>query len=123
MYVKKIESWRCHCHMQINFQQLRNIMKESGLPVYRDDAPTYAEYPYIVYEFVNEMHKRTSNKVVKSLPLYQIAVITDGTEKDIESLKEVFNKYSFPYEMFEGYPYDENDSTVTQFITYVRCVQ
>lgn len=98
-------------------------MRESGLPVYRDGAPTNAKYPYIVYEFVNEMHKRSSNKVVKSLPLYQIAVITDGTEADYEPLKEVFNKYSVPYEMFEGYPYDENDDTVMQFITYVRCVQ
>lgn len=109
--------------MQINFQQLRNLMKESGMPVYRDYAPTTAKYPYIVYEFVNEMHKRTSNKVVKSLPLYQIAVITDGIETDIVPLKDVFNDNKVPYEMFEGYPYDENDDTITQFITYVRCVQ
>lgn len=109
--------------MQISFQQLREIMKESGIPVYRDDAPTNAQYPYIVYEFVNETHKRTSNKVVKSMPLYQISVITDGIETDIEQLKEVFNKYNVPYEMFEAIPYDENDDTVIQFITYVRCVQ
>lgn len=109
--------------MQINFQQLRNLMKESGMPVYRDSAPTTAKYPYIVYEFVNEMHKRTSNKVVKSMPLYQIAVITDGIETNIGPLKKVFNENEVPYEMFEGYPYDENDDTITQFITYVRCVQ
>lgn len=98
-------------------------MRESGMPVYRDNAPTTAKYPYIVYEFVNEMHKRTSNKVIKSMPLYQIAVITDGIETDIEPLKEVFNINNVPYEMFETYPYDENDDTITQFITYVRCVQ
>lgn len=109
--------------MQINFQQLRNIMKESGLPVYRDNAPTTAKYPYIVYEFVNEMHKRTSNKVISNMPLYQIAVITDGIETDIEPLKAVFNENNVPYEMFFGIPFDENDDTVTQFITYVRCVQ
>jgi hypothetical protein len=109
--------------MQISFQQLRTIMRESGLSVYRDGAPTTAKYPYIVYEYVNELHKRSSNRVVKSLPLYQIAIITDGTESDYEPLKEVFNTYSVPYEMFEGIPYDENDDTVTQFITYVRCVQ
>lgn len=109
--------------MQISFQQLRNIMKESGIPVYRDSAPTSAKYPYIVYEFVNETHKRSSNQVIKSLPLYQIAVITDGTEQDIEPLKAVFNKYKVPYEMFEAIPYDENDDTITQFITYVRCAQ
>lgn len=109
--------------MQINFQQLREILKQPGLPVYRDSAPVTAEYPYIVYEFVNEIHKRTSNKVIKSLPLYQIAVITDGAEADYESLKEAFNKNHVPYEMFFGIPLDENDDTITQFITYVRCVQ
>lgn len=109
--------------MQINFQQLRQIMKESGMPVYRDGAPVNAKYPYIVYEFVNETHKRSSNKVIKSMPLYQIAVITNGTESDYEPLKEVFNEYNVPYEMFEAIPFDENDDTVTQFITYVRCAQ
>ncbi|RHW37321.1 hypothetical protein D1B31_16280 [Neobacillus notoginsengisoli] len=109
--------------MQINFQQLRAIMKESGIPVYRDSAPTTAKYPYIVYEYVNETHKRTSNKVIKSLPLYQIAVITNGTESDYEPLKEVFNRHGVSYDMFFGIPFDENDDTVTQFITNVRCVQ
>ncbi|MGQ7075456.1 hypothetical protein ACUN90_29040 [Escherichia sp. SP-MK2] len=68
--------------MQINFEQLRTLMKQSGLPVYRDEAPTTAKYPYVVYEFVNEQQKRASNKVIKDMPLYQIAVITNGTEKD-----------------------------------------
>ena len=97
-------------------------MKESGLPVYRDSEPTNAVYPYIVYEYVNETHIRASNKVLISLPLYQIAVITNGTESDYEPLKDVFNKYGVVYSQFEGYPYDENDSTITQFITNVRCV-
>lgn len=108
--------------MQINFQQLRTIMKESGLPIYRDSEPTNATYPYIVYEFVNETHKRTSSKVIKSMPLYQIAVITNGTEKDYESLKSAFNSHGVSYSQFEAYPYDENDNTITQFITNVRCV-
>ena len=108
--------------MQINFEQLRSIMKESGVPVYRDQAPTTAKYPYIEYEFVNEMHKRASSKVLKSMPLYQIALITDGTEKDCEPLKAVLDKYGVVYSQFEGYPYDENDDTIIQFITNVRCV-
>jgi hypothetical protein len=97
-------------------------MKESGLPVYRDAAPTTATYPYIEYEFVNETHKRSSSKVLKSMPLYQIAVVTDGTEEDYEPLKTAFNEHDVEYSMFIGIPYDENDSTVTQFITNVRCV-
>ncbi|MEK4650843.1 hypothetical protein [Niallia sp. FSL W8-0954] len=108
--------------MQINFQELRDIMKQSGLPVYRDDAPTTATYPYIVYEYVNETHRRASNKVLKSMPLYQISIITNGTERDYEPLKKVFNDNRVEYSMFTGIPYDENDDTITQFITNVRCV-
>ncbi|MCU5687092.1 hypothetical protein OCB18_05090 [Bacillus cereus] len=109
--------------MQISFQELRDIMKKSGIPVYRDEAPTTAKYPYIVYEFVNEQHKRASSKVMKSMPLYQIALITDGTEKDYEPLKVVFNEAGVSYSQFDGMGYDENDDTITQFITYVRCIQ
>lgn len=108
--------------MQISFQQLRSIMKESGIPVYRDSAPTTATYPYIEYEFVNETHRRSSGKVLKSMPLYQIAVVTNGTEADYEPLKGVFNQYGVEYSQFIGIPYDENDATITQFITNVRCV-
>jgi hypothetical protein len=108
--------------MPISFQQLRTIMKESGLPVYRDSAPTTAQYPYIEYEFVNEQHRRSSNKVIADMPLYQIAVVTNGTEADIKPLKDVFNQYGVSYQQFDGFPYDENDSTITQFITYVRCI-
>ncbi|PEZ05562.1 hypothetical protein CN326_13945 [Bacillus sp. AFS018417] len=108
--------------MQFNFQQLRTIMKQSGLQVYRDEAPTTAIYPYIVYEFVNETQKRASSKVLKSMPLYQIAVITSGTEQDIEPLKAVLNAASIEYSQFDAIPYDENDNTITQFITLVRCV-
>ncbi|MED2404279.1 hypothetical protein P4W51_30835 [Bacillus thuringiensis] len=109
--------------MQINFEQLRSLMKKSGIPVSRDSAPTGGDYPYIVYEFVNEQQKRASNKVLKDMPLYQIAVITNGTEKDYEPLKAVFNEVGVSYSQFDGMGYDENDDTITQFITYVRCIQ
>jgi hypothetical protein len=108
--------------MQISFEQLRAIMKTSGIPVYRDEAPTIATYPYIIYEYVNETHRRASNKLLKSMPMYQIAIITDGTEKDYEPLKSVFNDNGVEYSMFTGIPYDENDDTITQYITNVRCV-
>lgn len=108
--------------MPINFERLRAILKSSGLPVFRDEAPSTADYPYIIYEFVNEQHKRSSNKVIADMPLYQLALVTKGVESDLKPLKEVLNKNGIPYDQFEGVPYDENDSTVTQFITYVRCV-
>lgn len=108
--------------MQINFQQLRSILKSSGIPTYRDEAPSTAKYPYIIYEFVNERYKRASSKVFKDMPLYQVAYITKGVESDLQPLKEVLNKHGVVYEQFEPFPYDENDATVTQFITNVRCV-
>ncbi|EEM38035.1 hypothetical protein bthur0004_61190 [Bacillus thuringiensis serovar sotto str. T04001] len=57
------------------------------------------------------------------MPLYQIAVITNGTEKDYEPLKAVFNEVGVSYSQFDGMGYDENDDTITQFITYVRRIQ
>ena len=109
--------------MQINFQELRAIMKSSEMKVYRDGAPVDAAYPYIVYQFVNEQYKRVSDNVMKDMPLYQIAVVTDGTEADMEPLKNVLKVNKVLFEPFISGPYEaENDSTVTQYITYVRCV-
>lgn len=109
--------------MQINFQQLRAVLKSSNLKVYRDAAPIDEPYPYIVYQFVNEQYKRASDNVLKDMPLYQIAVVTDGTEADIEPLKAVLKTNRVLFEPFIFGPYDiENDSMVTQYITYVRCV-
>ncbi|MEC0282324.1 hypothetical protein [Terribacillus saccharophilus] len=108
--------------MSISFQELRKVMKSSGIPVFRDAASTDAKYPYIVYEFVNETQKRASSHVHYSMPLYQITLITKGTESDYEPLKKAFNENKVEYAQFDGLPYDENDDTITQFITYVRCV-
>lgn len=95
---------------------------EPGIKIYRDEAPSTATYPYIIYEFVNEQHKRASNKVLYDMPLYQIAFITQGVESELKPLKDVFNINGVSYEPFTASDYDENDSTITQFITYVRCL-
>lgn len=108
--------------MQISFQDLRNILKSTGIEVYRDEAPANQSYPYIIYEFVNEQHRRTSNKVIADMPLYQIAYITKGIETELKTLKDALNAHQVPYEPFRSMPYDENDDTITQFITYVRCI-
>lgn len=111
--------------MPINFQQLRKILKslEPGIKAYRDEAPTSAVYPYIIYEFVNEGKKTASNSVLYRKPLYFIAVISDGTESDYLPLQEALEKANVPYEDFTAGPFEEeNDSRVTQYITYVRCI-
>lgn len=107
--------------MTIRLDELRAIMKESGMSVYRDEAETNAQYPYIVYEFVNSIKKWASGKVIYAMPLYQISVVTNGTEKDYKPLRNAFEKHGVSYDQFQGVPYDENDSTITQFITNVRC--
>lgn len=107
--------------MPINFEQLRIILKSTGINVHRDDAPSNAKYPYIIYEFVNERHKRVSKRVFADMPLYQVAYITTGIESELDVLKQAFNE-SVEYASFTSAPYDENDLKVTQFITYVRCI-
>lgn len=109
--------------MQINLNELREVLKLSGLPVYRDSAPVSASYPYIVYEYVQESHRRASNKVLKSAPLYQIAVITAGLESDYKELRDLLDAKQIAFTSFFSIPFDENDDTITQFITNVRCVE
>lgn len=109
--------------MQINFQGLRTLLKSSGLSVYRDEAPTSATYPYIVYEFVNETKKNASNSVLYHKSLYFIAVVSDGTEIDYLPLQKVLEDAKVSYEDFISGPFEEeNDSRITQYITYIRCV-
>lgn len=110
--------------MQINFQELRTLLKSSGIPVYRDAAPTNQEdYPYIIYEFVNEAKKNASNSVIYHKPLYFIAIVSDGTESDYLPLQKVLEDAKVPYEDFISGPFEEeNDSRITQYITYIRCV-
>ena len=109
--------------MSINFQLLRMLLKSSNIPVYRDEAPTSQEdYPYIIYEFVNETKKNASNSVLYHKPLYFIAVVSDGTENDYLPLQKVFENAKVPYTDFTAGPFEtENDSKITQYITYVRC--
>lgn len=108
--------------MQISLDELRELLKSTGIPTYRDSAPTGTPYPYIEYEFVNEQYRRGSNKVLYDLPLYQIAVVTQGTEVDLELLKKALNDRAVYYAPFVGGRYDENDDTITQYITFVRCL-
>ena len=109
--------------MIISFEQLRAILKSTGVNVYRDKASSNAEYPYIVYEFVSEPQRRASSKVFASMPLYQIAYITNGVESELASLKQALNDNKVNYDTFSATPYDENDDTITQYVTYVRCIE
>lgn len=109
--------------MWISLNELIDIIKSLGLPVYRNKAPKNTDYPYYVYSFVDQKEKRASGRIFKSLPFYQISLFTEGTERDIEPLINKLNEYRIPFKDFRPIQGDENDETITNFYTYVRCVE
>lgn len=109
--------------MWISLNELVDIIKSLGLPVYRNKAPKNTDYPYYVFSFVGQTDKRASGRLYKSLPLYQISLFTTGTESDLVKIRKKFNEYQISFRGFQSIQGDENDETVTNFYTYVRCVE
>ncbi|OJG57022.1 hypothetical protein RV08_GL002257 [Enterococcus mundtii] len=64
-----------------------------------------------------------SGKVYKKMPYYQISFFTLGTEQDLVVIEQALEKVGIPYADFVGIQGDENDETVTNYYTYVRCVE
>ncbi len=64
-----------------------------------------------------------SSKVHRRMPYYQISFYTTGTEKDLIALENALEEAGIPYTDFVGIQGDENDDTVTNFYTYVRCIE
>ena len=48
---------------------------------------------------------------------------TTGTEKDLTDLENALENAGISYADFVGIQGDENDDTVTNFYTYVRCIE
>lgn len=109
--------------MWISLSELLTIVKSLGMPVFRNKAKSKTDYPYFVYSFVDQKDKRASGQIFKTLPMYQLSFFTKGTEKDLVPLKNKFNEYRIPFKGFRSIPGDENDDTITNFYTYVRCVE
>ncbi|MCC4085674.1 hypothetical protein [Enterococcus faecalis] len=109
--------------MSISFQKLRATLKAVGVPVTRDKAEKGTDYPYIVYSNVSQGKKMASSKVHRRMPYYQISFYTTGTEKDLIALENALEEAGIPYTDFVGIQGDENDDTVTNFYTYVRCIE
>ena len=109
--------------MSINLQQLRTLLKATGLSVYRDKAPTKATHPFIVYSFISEGSKRASGSIYKRLPLYQVSLFTKGTEEEFNVITKKFNENKVPFSTVMSVQGDENDDTITNFFTNVRCVE
>ncbi|MGC3014576.1 hypothetical protein ACPTH2_15955 [Enterococcus faecium] len=109
--------------MSISFDELKTALKSTKLPVFRDKARLGTMYPYIVYSNVSNSKKMASGKVYKKLPYYQISFFTLGTEQDLAVIEEALQNAGIPYSDFTGIQGDENDDTVTNYFTYVRCVE
>ncbi|HBC4465238.1 TPA: hypothetical protein KER80_002321 [Enterococcus faecalis] len=109
--------------MSISFEKLRTALKSVGVPVTRDKAEKGTDYPYIVYSNVSQGKKMASSKVHRRMPYYQISFYTTGTEKDLIALENALEEAGIPYTDFVGIQGDENDDTVTNFYTYVRCIE
>ncbi|EIR4022254.1 hypothetical protein LWX94_002567 [Enterococcus faecalis] len=109
--------------MSISFKKLRTALKSVGVPVTRDKAEKGTDYPYIVYSNVSQGKKMASSKVHRRMPYYQISFYTTGTEKDLIALENALEEAGIPYTDFVGIQGDENDDTVTNFYTYVRCIE
>ena len=109
--------------MSISFEKLRAALKTVGVPVTRDKAEKETDYPYIVYSKVSQGKKMASSKVHRRMPYYQISFYTTGTEKDLIALENALEEAGIPYTDFVGIQGDENDDTVTNFYTYVRCIE
>ncbi|HGF7382623.1 hypothetical protein HWD75_06945 [Enterococcus hirae] len=109
--------------MSNNFNELIKALKSTKLPVFRDKATLGTVYPYIVYSNVSKSKKMASSKVHRRLSYYQVSLYTTGTEKDLSILELAFEKAGIPYADFVGIQGDENDDTVTNYYTYVRCME
>lgn len=109
--------------MSINSSRLIALLESTGYEVYQDEAAKNQDYPYIVYSFVSEDDKRASSKIFKTLPYYQVSLFTEGGREDINRIKEIFNKERVPFKPFKPLRYKENNKQITNFYTYVRCLE
>ncbi|MFS0950891.1 hypothetical protein ACFC3A_04495 [Enterococcus thailandicus] len=109
--------------MSISFKELKEVLKSTNLPVTRDKAKKGTDYPYIVYSDVSKGKKKASSKIYRRLPYYQISFYTDGTLNDLTVLEQALEEAGVSYSDFVGIQGDENDDTITNFYSYVRCVE
>ncbi|EOI57421.1 hypothetical protein [Enterococcus gilvus] len=109
--------------MSINLEKLRELLKATKYPVFRDKAPKYQEYPYIVYSFISEDMKMASGRVFKYMPLYQVSLFTTGTEKEFRPIMKVLDVKQVTTSGVMSIVGDENDDTVTNFFIQVRTIE
>ncbi|KRK38984.1 hypothetical protein [Loigolactobacillus bifermentans] len=104
--------------MLIDLTEFRQRLKAIGYPVFQNGPPTGTAYPYFVYTFTNQRKITAGGQHLAYLSEYQVSLFTSGTEADLKGFREAF--VDVPYIDFVGQQGDENDSTITNFYTYLR---
>lgn len=109
--------------MSINLEGLKEVLKSTDIPYWRDKAPKNTPYPYIIYSFIAEDIKMAGSRVHRTLPLYQVSLFTKGTEKDFRPIIRAFDSVRVPTTGVMAIIGDENDDTVTNYFLQVRVVE
>lgn len=104
--------------MLINFDEFRGRLKESGLPLFRDEAPKGEPLPYLIYSSTGVSEVWGSSRSQSTLCEYQVSLFTMGTEQELLPINRLLS--NIPHRPWVSQQGDENDSTVTNFFTYVR---
>lgn len=108
--------------MLTDIKQLSQLLKDNNYKVYQTSAPANADYPYIVYDYVDSINFHASNDLRKEILEYQLSYITKGTVKELLLLKKLLKENKIYFEGFSSGMFDENDDTITQFNTFLRIV-
>lgn len=109
--------------MSIKLTELTSLLKTTKFPVFRDSAPERQLLPYIIYSYISEDHKRASGAIYRRLTLYQVSLFTKGNEKDFLTITKKLNENKIPFSPIVSIQGNENDDTVTNFFTRVRCIE
>lgn len=105
--------------MYPNMEKFFKLLEETGYPVYRDVAPIYMPYPYLVYSLISETPVKASNGMFKRIRKYQLSLFTTGTEEDYDHVYSIFSKYKVPISTLSSQQGSENDDTVMNLYTRV----
>lgn len=108
--------------MYPNMGKFLDLLKETGYPFYRDQAPTNTPYPYLVYSLISETPVKASNGIFKHIRRYQLSLFTTGTEDDYSAIYKVFSQYKVPISALNSIPGLENDDTVLHLYARVGVV-
>lgn len=109
--------------MSIKLAELKSLLKATGIPTFRDLAPDRENLPYIIYSYISEDFKRASGSIYRRRILYQVSLFTKGTEEEFNIITKKLNENKVTFSPIMSIQGDQNDDTVNNFFTNVRCIE